>query len=579
MTDAFGDVRFAVVDVETTGIRPGVDRIIEVAVIDTDGSGVEHGRWSTLVRPDDRPLEGRLRAVADAPTFEQIAGELIGCLGSGLIVGHNVRFDLRMIDAELRRIGVELPEVAFFDTYKVATQLNIDTPNRSLAVVCDALGVEFSQWHTAEGDADATARVAVALLDRAAGWGRTDISGLCGTWLGESSSWPVVAATGVGLRRDPVLFPPGGAQPGSAAVFKPSWRRYGTGESSGSPDNALSVTFDVSDMIRSATIKAVQQAVDERAPTEAWPDWWEPDWVELAEYVQAGGDDADEAAYILGTVLVANAPQEEPDERDVSRSDFYRGDFQGLDGIARLEAIVATLDTGARSDDEIVTEALTLLADLYRRHGGRHDDVVGALRRALTIVRRLVASADRDDGDDDDGWSFDSTSMLATEVARSWWDCEHRRRDVAALLQLDAELSDAPLPLTNDGRPLWLGTESVCNFARADETNVALDLYRSLLARWVATADDFGRVPLACAVLAQELAQAGRVGEAIELCEQAWDMGFADQNVANRHSLILEREKLNPEAVAVAERGLTLAASPFKEPLEKRVVRCGKRVR
>ena len=126
MGEPFGDVRLAVVDVETTGIRANEDRIIEVAVIDMDGSGVEHGRWSTLVRPDDRPLEGRLEAVADAPTFQQIAGDLIERLTQGLITGHNARFDLRLLDAE------------------------------------------------------ATAKVAVALLDRAAGWGRTDIEPLCG---------------------------------------------------------------------------------------------------------------------------------------------------------------------------------------------------------------------------------------------------------------------------------------------------------------------------------------------------------------------------------------------------------------
>ena len=258
MGGPFDDLRLAVVDVETTGIRANEDRIIEVAVVTVDGSGVEHGRWSTLIRPDDRPLTGRLQSVTNAPTFGQIAGDLIERLSSGLIVGHNVRFDLRLIDAELRRMGIELPAVSFLDTYKVATQLNVDTPNRSLAVVCDALGVEFHQWHTAEGDAEATAKVTVALLERAGVWGRTDIQALCGSWYGETSLWPDITPTGVGLRRDPGVFPPGGAQPGSAAVWKPSWRRYGTGESSGSgSENALSFTLDLSDVIRSSTINRV----------------------------------------------------------------------------------------------------------------------------------------------------------------------------------------------------------------------------------------------------------------------------------------------------------------------------------
>lgn len=572
MGGPFDDLRFAVVDVETTGIRANEDRIIEVAVVSVDGSGLEHGRWSTLVRPDDRPLTGRLKAVTDAPTFDLIAGDLIKRLADGLIVGHNVRFDLRLMDAEFRRMGIELPAAPFFDTYQVATQLNIDTPNRSLAVVCNALGVEFGQWHTAEGDAEATAKVAVALLRRAAEWGRTDIEALCGSWFGDSSSWPDVAPTGVSLRRDPGLFPPGGAQPGNAAVFKPSWRRYGTGESSGSgSDNALSYTIDLSDMFRSATIEAVQEMIDEREPGVDWPDRWEPEWVELAEYVQAGGDDSDEAAFVLGSLLIASAPEEEPDDRDRFRSDFYSGDFQGLDGIARLEAVVAGLDSGERRDDEMVVEALTVLADLYRRHGGRHDDVVSVYERALTIVRRLASEPA---GHDD----YDSTPILATDVAQAWWQHIHRRRDVKALVALSNELSDDSLPLENYARPLWMGTESVIGFARDDEPNVALDLYRSMLDQWMTTPDEWFRLPRACAVLAQQLAQADRGAEAITLCEQAWQFGFADQNLANRHSLILERLKLNAEAVEVAERGLTCPDSEYREPLEKRVARCRKRL-
>lgn len=370
----------------------------------------------------------------------------------------------------------------------------------------------------------------------------------------------------------PDCFPRGGTQPGSAAVWKPSWRRFGTGESSGSgSENALSFTLDLSDVIRSSTIKAVQEMIDERAPDVDWPDRWEPEWVELADYVQAGGDDSDEAAFLLGSLLTANAPDNEPDDRERFRSDYYAGDFQGLEGISRLEAIVAGLDSGERRDGEMLVEALTALADLYRRHGGRHDDVVSAYERALAIVRRL---AGRPVGDDD----YDSTPMLATDLALAWWQYTHRRRDVIELIALSEELSVESLPLENYARPLWMGTESVIGFAKDNELNVALDLYRAMIDRWVTIPDESGRIPRACAALAQELAQADRVDEAIELCEQAWQSEFADQNVANRHSLILERQKFNTEAVQVAERGLRLPNSDFREPLEKRVARCRKRL-
>lgn len=104
----WADQLFTVVDCETTGLCPDHDRIVEVAVLVVDCRGVVQSSWSTLVRPTDRPLVGRLTAVVDAPTFGDVAGDLCTWLSSGVIVGHNVGFDLRII-AELGRVGAALP--------------------------------------------------------------------------------------------------------------------------------------------------------------------------------------------------------------------------------------------------------------------------------------------------------------------------------------------------------------------------------------------------------------------------------------------------------------------------------------
>ena len=131
------------------------------------------------------------------------------------------------------------------------------------------------------------------------------------------------------------------------------------------------------------------------------------------------------------------------------------------------------------------------------------------------------------------------------------------------LVALSAEFSDGSLPLDELDRPLCMGTGSVIGYAREGELNVATDLYGVMLDTWVRATDKDGRLPQAYAMLAQRLAEADRLDEAIARCEQAWEMGFADQNVANRHSLILERQKRNAEAIEVAERGLALPDLDF----------------
>ena len=77
---------FAVIDFETTGLFPGGhDRVVEVAVVHADPHGTITGRWETLVNPgrDLGPQSiHQIRAadVLDAPTFDQIADQLVEML-------------------------------------------------------------------------------------------------------------------------------------------------------------------------------------------------------------------------------------------------------------------------------------------------------------------------------------------------------------------------------------------------------------------------------------------------------------------------------------------------------------------
>ena len=86
---------FAVIDFETTGLFPGgQDRVVEVAVVHVDDRGAVTGQWDTLVNPE-RDLgpqhihQIRAAEVMGAPTFPQIAGELVD-----LLAGRDDTFEL-----------------------------------------------------------------------------------------------------------------------------------------------------------------------------------------------------------------------------------------------------------------------------------------------------------------------------------------------------------------------------------------------------------------------------------------------------------------------------------------------------
>ncbi len=99
------------VDLETSGANFANDRIIEVGLVEVDSTGVRE--WSVLVNPEVplSPFITRLTGISEAmlrpaPTFRQIAHELLERLRGRLFVAHNARFDYGFLKGEFGRLGV-----------------------------------------------------------------------------------------------------------------------------------------------------------------------------------------------------------------------------------------------------------------------------------------------------------------------------------------------------------------------------------------------------------------------------------------------------------------------------------------
>lgn len=166
---------FVAIDVETTGLQPSRQRVLEVAAIHFR-EGVEVSRFETLCRPDRRvpkyvmELTGITDALLEeAPTFSEIVDGLLSQLDSAMLVGHNIRFDISFLDAELRRLDRPSLINERLDTLGLAVRLLPSLRKPSLERVARELGVMDTrrQAHRAEADARLTGRVALQLEARA----------------------------------------------------------------------------------------------------------------------------------------------------------------------------------------------------------------------------------------------------------------------------------------------------------------------------------------------------------------------------------------------------------------------------
>lgn len=162
--------RWVVVDVETTGLSPTADRIVELAIVTIDSAGTVIDEYATLLDPgrDVGPTwVHRITndAVAGAPEFADVAGELFARLDGAVVVAHNASFDEKFLEAELRRCGQPHPQVPAVCTLALARRAALPTANYRLATCCAHYGISCVDAHSALGDTRSTASMLPLLLD------------------------------------------------------------------------------------------------------------------------------------------------------------------------------------------------------------------------------------------------------------------------------------------------------------------------------------------------------------------------------------------------------------------------------
>ncbi len=168
--------RYVVVDIETTGniYKDGIDKITQVAaVVIENGEVIEI--FSTFVNPGKSipPFIAELTGIDDdlvqnAPSFQDVAPMIAELLENSCFVAHNVHFDWRFLQEEMKLSGFSSIVCPSIDTVELARILLPTAESHKLGDLAKLFALEHENPHRADSDAMVTAELFLLLCDKLA---------------------------------------------------------------------------------------------------------------------------------------------------------------------------------------------------------------------------------------------------------------------------------------------------------------------------------------------------------------------------------------------------------------------------
>jgi len=167
------EIDFVVLDVEAVTVRSQPAKIIELGAYRLK-AGAIIDEFETLINPEV-PLPrfiANLTGISDemlkhAPLFSEIVSSWLDFAGDAVLVAHNSDFDLRLLNREIGRCfpGYRMRNGELC-TVDLARRLMRNLDGHNLDALADHFGFEISRRHRAAGDAFATARLFMQLLNQ-----------------------------------------------------------------------------------------------------------------------------------------------------------------------------------------------------------------------------------------------------------------------------------------------------------------------------------------------------------------------------------------------------------------------------
>ena len=164
-------MEFAVVDIETTGGSAKNERIIEIAILITNGEKILE-TYQTLINPE-RPIPTFIttltgindQMVEDAPSFNEVAPAIDRITKDRIFVAHSVNFDYSFVRNEFMKLGFSYDRRRLC-TVRLSRKIFPGLPSYGLGKLCEHFNIQNDARHRAFGDAQATTILLNMLVER-----------------------------------------------------------------------------------------------------------------------------------------------------------------------------------------------------------------------------------------------------------------------------------------------------------------------------------------------------------------------------------------------------------------------------
>ncbi len=171
--DRFLVTEFTVFDIETSGLDPVRDEVLEIAGLKMRGPEIID-RFEQLIQPT-RGIPPEVEKIHGLNEFfllvngrsaKEVMDEFLKFIGETIIVGHNIKeFDWLFVLNHLRKHRLGLPRNKLIDTLELSRKL-LPLPQHTLTNVAKYFGHEHKNAHRAMADVEVNAKIFVELMEK-----------------------------------------------------------------------------------------------------------------------------------------------------------------------------------------------------------------------------------------------------------------------------------------------------------------------------------------------------------------------------------------------------------------------------